>query len=41
MILRHNYGVVAEWLGRALQKLVQRFESAQRLKQKQLKMVLF
>lgn len=23
-----NYGIVAEWLGTALQKLVQRFESA-------------
>lgn len=28
---KNNFGVVAEWLGRALQKLVQRFESAQRL----------
>ena len=27
-------GIVAEWLGRALQKLVQRFESARCLKKK-------
>ena len=27
----HIQGVLAEWLGRALQKLAQRFESARRL----------
>lgn len=29
--LCHRKGLVAEWLGRALQKLVQRFESARDL----------
>lgn len=29
---KENNGLVAEWLGRALQKLLQRFESARDLK---------
>ncbi len=36
-----KYGAVAEWLGRGLQNLVQRFESAQRLIQKHPSWVLF
>ncbi len=32
--LENNQGPVAEWLGRALQKLVQRFESARDLQEK-------
>ena len=35
------HGAVAEWLGRALQKLLQRFESAQRLEEKGLKVIAF
>jgi hypothetical protein len=31
LLLRSTYGSVAEWLGRALQKLLQRFESARNL----------
>ena len=34
-------GIVAEWLGTALQKLVQRFESARCLKDPALKLGLF
>ena len=30
--MQTHYGVVAEWLGSALQKLLQRFESARHLK---------
>lgn len=34
-LLRNQSGIVAEWLGSALQKLLQRFESARYLQKKE------